>query len=221
MQAIARIRVPAVAQAHLKRIGCELLEEWRNQKIEEKDVSSRKPYKTLEEALTIPPVEWKRVAYQTNLDVSDMQWENVRQTMLRFENLWPPNVAHVLGDWNSKGGSGRLMQPGDSFVQSVMLFPPLPKIASMWCMDHVAHVYDDANRGGSTVVASNTKHDELGEHSIWVRRIDDKGTLVLESVSSAAFKSHIFGPGLLYAEWLRARAHTLGKEHVLRQLNSF
>jgi len=163
--------------------------------------------------------DWKVMSYREVIplhDNKDVAMSCARRALLRFEKVFPPSVAVVTGDWQT---SNREMQVGDRFVQRVDLLPfgIFKGFLGQRCVDEVVHIYDSEDKCGFTV-ATTDQHDEIGEHTAWIRCDDNQENttkeLILESISASTFKSHVFGPGLLYARWLQNRADTLGREYL-------
>lgn len=193
-------------------------------------------------------------AFSQKLPTSEELLSNTRRIMLRFDNgVCPKSVAAVSADWqtraryldtaesnnNAKNDETALMQVGDRFIQRIDLLPYISffgqdQVFNQLVMDEVTHIYDTPEKCGFTVVTTD-QHDEIGEHTLWLRiggnntdnRDDEikqnrngsgKSYLVLESVSASTFKSHVFGPGRWYARLLQKRAHELSQEHLLTNL---
>mmetsp|Transcript_13736 Transcript_13736/g.40187 ORF Transcript_13736/g.40187 Transcript_13736/m.40187 type:complete len:271 (-) Transcript_13736:2-814(-) len=197
--------------------------------------------------------DWKTVSYRELIatrpssssrgrsardDVDSEFWakngiQRAKEVMLRFDRVFPASVMTVAGDWHDEEpallGSGRMIRVGDRFSELVDVLPFVPLLGNvgMLCVDEVAHVYDFDDRCGFTVVTTD-EHDEVGEHSAWVRwaRKEDgaydggSDGLVLESVSASTFKPHVLGPAKLYARWLQRRAHELGRVHLFHLLKA-
>ena len=167
-QAVRRLRVPAVLASGgnnnsnncALQKGRELLDRWEEPPSQLLRSRQALPYDTFEEAVATAPAHWERVVYQeklphlsANQQNAGLQWEQIRHFMLRFDNFFPADVGLVVGDWMPVDGeqkNSRTMQPNDRFVESIVLFPPMPRVASMWCMDIVANVFDDPERVGCT-----------------------------------------------------------------------
>ena len=217
MSAACRLSLPVV-QNTPDRL---LLNSWREAPL----TCVPQKYRSFQEAIKLSPRDchWKVVAYReviafdTSIHTVPSAMACAKRVLLRFENVFPPSVAVVTGDWQEKS---RQMQVGDRFVQRVDLLPfgICKGQFGQRCMDEVAHVYDNNGRCGLAVVTTD-QHDEIGEHTIWIRSEEgNQQRLVLESVSASTFKNHVFGPGLLYARWLQRRAHALGREFLRRNI---
>lgn len=214
INAVRRLSLPLVRKSDVA-----LLNEWRFAPL----TCTPQIYENFEEAmnLSVREKDWKVVSYREVFPHENISpataIDCARRVILHFENVMPPSVAMVTGDWQD---TSRDMEVGDRFVQRVDLLPfgMFRGVMGQVCMDEVVHIYDNDKKCGFTVVTTD-KHDEIGEHTLWVRSEDSgKNRLILESVSASTFKSHVFGPGLRYARWLQRRAHSLGCEYLRRNV---
>lgn len=162
----------------------------------------QKPYFNFEDVLhnASRSKEWKIVSYQEIIDLKTGRNENsvnqesvmaaVRKVILQFDSFLPPSVAFICGDWQLRNDNEeREMKPKDRFVQYVHLLRGPHISVGQLCMDEVIWIYDDKDKIGFTV-ATTEEHDEIGEHTLWVKyeemNKDIQGpALVIESVAAS------------------------------------
>jgi len=159
--------------------------------------------------------DWRTISYRLPLTGMERNegLQRARKVLLNFD-YFPPDLVRVYGQWNIES---RLMKVGDRFMQQVNLTPLIPKFLHTLTMDQVVHVYNDSNRVGFTVVTT-TLHDEIGEHSAWVRWDETTKVCIFEAVSSSAFDDYVFGPAKWYARRLQHKAHQRAQKYLLQKL---